>query len=135
MKTFRRFSVVTILYGWMSHSFSVFGIPFIDILEPAQITSKTFLNLYIKLSNFPLLIKELNNIAYNASVYNFTSLAGVALFISYLVGNVNDYYGIRIFANPANNMIFWIGIIFTFTSSFVVSTVVNEDVKREGFSL
>lgn len=169
MKTFRRFSVITILYGWISHSFSVFGIPFIDIIEPARINTKTFLSLYTKLNDFVLLTRELNETVYNTAVYGFRSVAGVinvliismvvlsvigllfprariiksvalynggiALVVSVLVSTINDYYGVRMFANPANNIIFWMGVMFTFTSSFVVSTVVNEETKREGFSL
>lgn len=59
----------------------------------------------------------------------------VALLVTVLVYWVNSNYGVRVFINPANNIVFLAGLMFTLGSSFKVNTIINEDTKKEGFIL
>lgn len=169
MSTIRRLSMLALIFGWIDHTFSLFAIPFIDILEPAKVDALTFYGISERLSNFVELTRELNMISYNADIYLFRPIAEVLnIFILGMVGiavvgfvfprarvikavavynlivvmavtlvmlRVNDFYGIRMFANPANNVFYIGGLMFTFGASFACRTVINEDVKKEGYIL
>lgn len=169
MSTFRRISILTLLFGWLNHAFSLFALPFIDILAPVKVNALSYFDVSSKLGNFVELSRELNQIVYNPNIYLFRPLAEavnvmilgmaviavialvfpncrvvkavwmyhliVIMITTLIMFRVNGYYGERMFMNPANNVFYLLGLMFTFTSSFRVKTVINEDVKKEGYIL
>ncbi len=169
MSTFRRLSILALIFGWLNHTFSLFAIPFIDILEPARVDALSFYSMSGRLGNFVELTRELNAIAYNPNIYMFRPIAEalnimiigmvvisvvgfifprsrivkavvgynliVVMIVTLVMLRVNGYYDMRMFVNPANNIFYILGLSSTFTSSFACRTIINEDVKREGFIL